>query len=126
MAKRRIIAVLIILAGALVGWFVYSSQLHGWRPFKLGLDLSGGTELTYSADVSNIASGSSVSDAMAALRDTIEKRVDLFGVAEPLVQTETSGTDQRLIVDLPGVTNTQQAINLIGQTPVLEFRLLKE
>ena len=125
MARRRFIAVLILLAGALVGWFVYSSQIHGWRPFKLGLDLSGGTELTYSADISNIAAGSSVSDAMAALRDTIERRVDLFGVAEPLVQTETSGTDQRLIVDLPGVTNTQEAISLIGQTPVLEFRLLK-
>lgn len=126
MAKRRIIAVLIILAGALVGWFVYSSQAHGWRPFKLGLDLSGGTELTYSADLSNLAAGSSASDAMAALRDTIEKRVDLFGVAEPLVQTELSGSQERLIVDLPGVTNTQQAISLIGQTPVLEFRLLKQ
>ena len=125
MAKRRIIAVLILLAGVAVGWFVYSSQIHGWRPFKLGLDLSGGTELTYSADVSNLAAGSSVSDAMAALRDTIESRVNLFGVSEPLVQTETSGSDQRLIIDLPGVTDTQQAINLIGQTPVLEFRLLK-
>jgi len=126
MARRRIIAVVIILAGALVGWFVYSSQVHGWRPFKLGLDLSGGTELTYSADVSNIAAGSSVSDAMGALRDTIERRVNLFGVAEPVVQTETSGSQNRLIVDLPGVTNTQQAIDRIGQTPVLEFRLLKQ
>jgi preprotein translocase subunit SecD len=125
MAKRRIIAVLILLAGVAVGWFVYSSQINGWRPFKLGLDLSGGTELTYSADVSNLAAGSSVSDAMAALRDTIENRVNLFGVSEPLVQTETSGSDQRLIIDLPGVTDTQQAINLIGETPVLEFRLLK-
>jgi preprotein translocase subunit SecD len=124
MAQRRILAVLIILFGVAVGWFVYSSQIHGWKPFKLGLDLSGGTELTYSADVSNLAGGS-VSDSMAALRDTIERRVNLFGVSEPLVQTETAGRDQRLIIDLPGVTDTQQAINLIGQTPVLEFRLLK-
>ncbi len=112
-----------------MGWFVYSSQLHGWRPFKLGLDLSGGTELTYHADLSAITSGD-VSDSMAALRDTIERRVNLFGVSEPLVQTETAGTfagapEQRLIVQLPGVTDTQQAIALIGQTPVLEFRMLK-
>jgi protein-export membrane protein SecD len=129
MARRRLIAILILLAGAGIGWFVYSSQLHGWRPFKLGLDLSGGTELTYHADLSAIQ-GADVTDSMAALRDTIERRVNLFGVSEPLVQTETAGTfagnpEQRLIVQLPGVTDTQQAIALIGQTPVLEFRMLK-
>ena len=112
-----------------MGWFVYSSQLHSWRPFKLGLDLSGGTELTYHAELSAITSGD-VTDSMTALRDTIERRVNLFGVSEPLVQTETAGTfagtpEQRLIVQLPGVTDTQQAIALIGQTPVLEFRMLK-
>ena len=130
MANRRAIAALILLAGVAVGWFVYASQIHGWRPFKLGLDLSGGTELTYRADLSAIQSGD-VTDSMAALRDTIERRVNLFGVSEPLVQTETGGTfagapEQRLIVQLPGVTDTQQAIALIGQTPVLEFRLLKD
>ena len=129
MVKRRLIAVLILLLGAGIGWFVYSSQLHSWRPFKLGLDLSGGTELTYHADLSAIQ-GADVTDSMAALRDTIERRVNLFGVSEPLVQTETAGTfvgnpEQRLIVQLPGVTDTQQAISLIGQTPVLEFRMLK-
>jgi protein-export membrane protein SecD len=68
---------------------------------------------------------------MASLRDTIERRVNLFGVAEPIVQTETSSalsgvSEQRLVVELPGVTDTQKAIALIGQTPVLEFRLLKQ
>jgi protein-export membrane protein SecD len=63
---------------------------------------------------------------MSALQQTIERRVNLFGVAEPLVQTEVSGGQQRLIVELPGVTDTQKAIALIGQTPVLEFRLLKQ
>jgi protein-export membrane protein SecD len=112
-----------------MGWFVYSAQTHGWRPFKLGLDLSGGTELVYRADLSAIQTGDTVG-SMAALRDTIERRVNLFGVSEPLVQTETAGAfagapEQRLIVQLPGITNTQQAIALIGQTPVLEFRMLK-
>lgn len=130
MAAKRVVALLILIAGFGIGYFVYSSQVHGTHPFRLGLDLSGGTELVYRADTSAISS-SDVTDSMAALRDTIERRVNLFGVSEPLVQTEAGGTfagapEQRLIVELPGVTDTQQAINLIGQTPVLEFRLLKQ
>ena len=67
---------------------------------------------------------------MASLRDTIERRVNLFGVSEPIVQTQRGGTlggstEERLIVELPGITDTQKAIDLIGETPVLEFRLLK-
>ena len=130
MAQRRAIALLILLAGLALGWLVYSSQIHSKKPFKLGLDLSGGTQLTYQADLSNIPSGDSV-NSMAALRDTIERRVNLFGVSEPIVETETAGTltgnpTQRLIVELPGITDTAQAIALIGQTPLLEFRLLKQ
>ena len=131
MLQKRLAALAVLLIGAAVGWFVYSSQLHGWRPFRLGLDLSGGTQLLYKADISNIPSDE-VSDSMAALRDTIERRVNLFGVSEPLVQTETGsslagqGSEQRLVVELPGVTDVQKAIALIGQTPVLEFRLLKQ
>jgi len=129
MAKTRFLAVLILALGCAIGWFVYSSQIHGSKPFKLGLDLSGGTQLVYQADLSAI-SGNDVADSMASLRDTIERRVNTFGVSEPLVQTETAGTfsgnpTQRLIVELPGITDTQKAISLIGQTPVLEFRMLK-
>ena len=124
MLKTRLWALLIILVGAGVGFFVYHSQMTGSWPFKLGLDLSGGTELVYQADLSDIQQ-QDVSGSMSALQETIERRVNLFGVAEPLVQTETSGGEQRLIVELPGVTDINQAIALIGQTPVLEFRLLK-
>ncbi|MCR4325494.1 MAG: protein translocase subunit SecD [Patescibacteria group bacterium] len=130
MLKTRLAVLFIFLAAAGIAWFVYSSQMTASRPFKLGLDLSGGTQLIYRADLSNIHAADSA-DSMAALRDTIERRVNLFGVSEPIVQTETasvlSGTsEQRLIVELPGVTDTQKAIQLIGETPVLEFRLLKE
>jgi protein-export membrane protein SecD len=67
---------------------------------------------------------------MSALRDVIERRVNLFGVSEPIVQTQKSSIlsgaqEERLIVELPGVTDTQQAIDLIGKTPVLEFKLVK-
>ncbi len=129
MWKIRLAAFAILLVGAAVGWFVYGAQVNASRPFKLGLDLSGGTQLVYRADLSAIA-GSDVADSMASLRDTIERRVNLFGVSEPIVQTQRGGTlagetEERLIVELPGVTDTQRAIELIGETPVLEFRLLK-
>ena len=130
MVKTRVIALVIFLLATGLGWFIYSSQANGSWTFQLGLDLSGGTQLVYRADTSNIA-GAEVSDSMAALRDTIERRVNLFGVSEPIVQTEQAGLfsgdiEERLIIELPGITNTQEAIRLIGQTPVLEFRMLKD
>ncbi|MDO8522226.1 MAG: protein translocase subunit SecD [bacterium] len=130
MLKKRLTALLVLSIGVAIGYFVYSSQISGSRPFKLGLDLSGGTQLTYRAKLDAIQ-GNTVADSMSSLRDTIERRVNLFGVSEPIVQTEHGGTlagtsEERLIVELPGVTDTQKAIDLIGQTPVLEFRMLKE
>ena len=129
MLRRRLTALAVLFIGVAIGWFVYSSEANAWRPFKLGLDLSGGTQLVYRADLSAITP-SDVPDSMASLRDTIERRVNLFGVSEPIVQTQRGGTlagktEERLLVELPGVTDTQKAIELIGQTPVLEFRLLK-
>lgn len=130
MLRQRVIALCILALGAGFGWYVYSGQIQATHPFKLGLDLSGGTQLVYRADTSAL-SGSDVGDSMDALRDTIERRVNLFGVSEPIVQTQRGGTlagaaEERLIIELPGVTDTQRAIDLIGQTPVLEFRLMKE
>ncbi len=87
------------------------------RPFHLGLDLLGGTHLVYQADLSKVAG--STSDAMQGVRDVVERRVNLFGVSEPVVQI--SGND-RLIVDLAGINDVNQAIQLIGQTPFLEFK----
>ena len=129
MASKRVSALIILIIGIAIGWFVYHGQVAGTKPFRLGLDLSGGTQLTYRADLSNLAGGDAA-DSLAALQQTIERRVNLFGVAEPIVQTEHSSavagtSEERLIVDLPGVTDTQKAIDLIGQTPVLEFRMLK-
>lgn len=87
-------------------------------PFRLGLDLLGGTHLVYQADLSQ-NQNRSAADAMAGVRDVIERRVNLFGVAEPLVQIQ--GKD-RLVVELAGIKDVNQAINLIGLTPFLEFK----
>ncbi len=91
------------------------------QPFKLGLDLQGGTHLVYRADLSNIAP-EDYSESMQGVRDVIERRVNMFGVAEPVVQINKSGSDYRLIVELAGVKDVGQAIAMIGQTPTLDFR----
>ncbi len=129
MWKYRLSALAILLIGGLVGWYIYNSQITGTRSFRLGLDLSGGTQLLYKADTSAI--GGDVEESLDALRETIERRVNLFGVAEPIVQREKGSSvagegEERLIVELPGVTDANEAIRQLGQTPVLEFRMLKE
>jgi preprotein translocase subunit SecD len=85
---------------------------------KLGLDLQGGTHLVYEGDLKDIPEDVR-SQAMESARDVIERRVNAFGVSEPLVQV--SG-DNRIIVDLAGISDINEAIDLIGQTPFLEFR----
>ncbi|MBI2108880.1 MAG: protein translocase subunit SecD [Parcubacteria group bacterium] len=129
MWKIRFTALILLILGSLVGYFVFVSEKSDGRfAFKLGLDLSGGTHLAYKADVSEIEAAE-VKDAMESLRDVIERRVNLFGVTEPIVQVErTAGIiseskEERLIVELPGVTNIDEAVAMIGATPVLEFRL---
>lgn len=93
---------------------------HNW-PYQLGLDLQGGTHLVYEADTSQIKP-ENISDAMQGVRDVIERRVNLFGVKEPLIQIEKQGGQHRLIVELAGIQNTSQAIQMIGLTPSLDFR----
>ena len=138
MWKTRIIALLILLLGIGLGFFVYKSEISHRNlapdakitgvakyPFKLGLDLSGGTHLLYKADVSLVDS-TELKNSMDALRDVIERRVNVFGVSEPIVQVQNGGFsnagEERLIVDLPGVTDVSKAIEMIGQTPMLDFR----
>ena len=87
-------------------------------PFRLGLDLQGGTHLIYEADLSEIEAWEK-SQKMEQLKDTIERRVNIYGVTEPLIQVQG---ESRLIVELAGVKNVQEAIDMIGETPYLEFR----
>lgn len=95
---------------------------HFWEiPFRLGLDLQGGTHLLYEADLSSIEK-EDYSSAMQGLRDIIERRVNLFGVAEPLVQTQEAAGQHRLVVELAGIKDPAEAIRIIGKTPFLEFR----
>jgi len=102
-------------ADALNAQFGWHAPYFPTKPYVFGLDLQGGVNLVYQADVSMVEDKSG---AMQGLRDVIERRVNMFGVSEPVVQIQ--GND-KLLVELPGVKDVKQAIEMIGQTPYLEF-----
>lgn len=133
MLKKRISAIVLLVVGIFLGSFIHYSEQpdNGFIskfPFKLGLDLSGGSHLIYQADTSKIPAND-VAGAMESLKMVIEARINAFGVAEPIIQTEKGTSNgvqiQKLIVELPGVTDVNKAVELIGKTPVLEFKTEK-
>ncbi|MEO6536110.1 MAG: protein translocase subunit SecD [Candidatus Paceibacterota bacterium] len=124
---RIVSALIVLIVAGLLTWFVVNTH-HADSKYnvKLGLDLAGGTELIYHADTSKITTDKQ--GALNSLRDVIDRRVNAFGVAEPLVQLEQSSAvagnqESRLLVELPGVTDVKAAVDAIGKTPVLEFKL---
>ncbi len=124
--------IFIILVAVVAGLFDYQpvwskvvSRIHlpsvFSRDWRLGLDLVGGSILTYNIDLSQVAAPDRDS-VVNGLRDVIEKRVNLFGVTEPQIYTAKAGVDQHLIVELAGIKDINQAIKMIGETPLLDFR----
>ena len=90
-------------------------------PIQLGLDLQGGIHLEYKVDLSQIDAAKQ-KDALTAAEAVIERRVNAFGVGEPLVQLSKSGTENRIIVELPGVKDIEKAKTMLKETPFLEFK----
>src|SRR6185295_12837100 len=91
------------------------------KAIHLGLDLQGGMHLVLEVDRSRLKPAEAA-DAAERAMEIIRNRVDQFGVAEPLIQRE--GED-RIAVQLPGLTDRQRAIELIGKTALLEFKLVR-
>lgn len=92
---------------------------------KLGLDLAGGSQLIFDADMTKVPEDKR-EVAIQGVRDVIERRVNLFGVSEPTVQTSTFEGKNRVIVELPGIKDTQEATKLIGKTAQLVFAEIVE
>lgn len=124
--------IFVILLAILAGLFDYQpiwskavSKIHlpqaFSRDWRLGLDLVGGSILTYNIDLSQVAAVERDS-VTNGLRDVIERRVNFFGVTEPQIYTAKAGGEQHLIVELAGVKDINQAIEMIGETPLLDFR----
>jgi preprotein translocase subunit SecD len=128
--KRKAVLILFfaLLLGAVAASFVFPQYVKIPRvpnvPFQLGLDLQGGIHLVYQADLTGIPKADRES-ASQGLRDVIERRVNFFGVTEPIIQLQGEEDNRRLIVELAGIENPGQAVQLIGQTPYLEFKEYK-
>lgn len=118
------ILILAILAG-LITWpkgpDINFDNIHKELKLHLGLDLQGGAHLVYEADLSKVEPQNH-EEAMMGVRDVIEKRVNALGVAEPIIQTNRVGDHWRVIIELAGVFDINRAIEMIGQTPSLDFR----
>jgi preprotein translocase subunit SecD len=123
--KFFLVIVLVLLAGIIsnpkptgIGWL---DDATNKLKINLGLDLQGGVHLVYEADMSRVDKGKE-SEALDGIQDVIKRRVDAYGVAEPTVQTSKIGNNYRLIVELPGVDDIEDAKNMIDKTPILEFK----
>lgn len=90
-------------------------------PLKLGLDLQGGTQLILQTQMDTIDPQSRDS-ALESARQVIEKRVNLYGVSEAIVQQSKVGDERRILAELPGLKDASEAANLVGKTAELDFR----
>jgi len=120
----RLLLVIVAIVSLVGVFFVYPtsvfSGLYNTLPWRLGLDLVGGSYLTYKVDLTEV-SPSDVPDVVAGLRDVIENRVNSFGVKEPRVTISQTGGDHFLNIELAGIKDVKSAIQEIGQTPFLQF-----
>jgi len=120
----------VIVLGIVVGIIAYPQSVKFIPPLfaivdtlkvNEGLDLQGGIHLEYKADISQVPSGKE-GEALSAAQAVIERRVNAFGVGEALVQLSQSGAEKRIIVELPGIKDIEEAKKMIKETPFLEFR----
>jgi len=104
---------------ALAVWAIFPPG----EKINLGLDLKGGMHLVLEADESKLPPEEDLKDAMNTGLEIIRNRIDQFGVKEPTIVRQG---DKRIIVDLPGIEDPQRAIDIVGKTALLEFKLLDE
>ncbi len=129
--KIRVQFGLVIVLAVVAGFFAYP-QAAKFMPqavqdflnkpkINLGLDLQGGVRLEYALDVSQVPAEKKA-DALQSSLAVIERRVNAFGVGEPLVQLAKSGNEDHIIVELPGIKDIEQAKKMLKDTPLLEFK----
>jgi len=116
--ERRITYKIILILGILGLCLYFAFPLK--KRINLGLDLQGGMHLVLKVDTSHLT-GQDKEDAADRALEVIRNRIDQFGVREPSIQKQ--GTDE-IVVQLPGVTDRERAIDIIGKTAMLEFKLV--
>lgn len=115
----------VVYQGPQPGSRLFGIPLPLGRELKKGLDIQGGMQVVLQADMSEIAEIDR-DTALEAAREILLRRVDLYGVSEPSVQTARVGDEYRIVIELPGVTNPAEALQLVGQTAELSFQLLDQ
>ena len=115
MKGKAIVKFLVVIA-AIIGCFAYFiGPLAG--SLKQGLDLQGGTHIVLEAE--DTEHGTADNDAVERAKQILERRINEMGLSEPIVQREGA---KRIIIELPGVKDTDEAMKRIGKTAVLEFK----
>lgn len=104
---------------------LFGNRFHRDLEVKLGLDLAGGVHLVLRTEMAAVEEVDR-DRALEAAKAVIERRVNLFGVTEANIYTQKSGEEHRIVVELPGVTEVAEAVDLVGQTAQLSFKELLE
>ena len=116
---------ILILFGFTLWVMLPGNGIFGRDEFKLGLDLKGGSHLVYSIDLTKKDPAQKDADVIDGVKRKIERRVNAYGVTEPIVQTIRNERGSFVLVQLPGVKDIDEAMKLIGQTAELDFREIK-
>jgi len=112
----------VVLRRPQIAFQLFGQPITNDLDLKQGLDIQGGMQVTLNADMSNIPATDRLT-ALESAKEVVQRRVDLYGVSEPVIQTVQSGNDYRILVELAGVQDSAQALQLIGTTAQLDFRL---
>lgn len=109
-----------------IGGYNLDINVLGTRFFRdlsirRGLDLQGGVQVSLGADMTSVEESRRY-EALEAVRTILERRVNYLGVAEPNIWTSKAGDEYRVVIEMPGVEDPEQVLDLIGQTAQLEFR----
>ena len=121
MTTKNLVTMSIVMALFAFAVIALLYPLWGREAMRLGLDLRGGIHMVYLADFSDVEPGEE-EEAVDGAVAVIERRINILGVSEPVIQKQ--GAD-RIIVELPGISEADKAKNLIGQTALIEFRELE-
>lgn len=111
------------LASPVINTTLFGTPIYKEFELKQGLDIQGGIQVVLEADMTGIAT-EDVETALASAREIILRRVDMYGLAEPNVKTLVTQDSHRIIVELPGISDPQKALELVGQTAQLDFQLI--
>ena len=122
MYKHFVKVLIILVVASFLVYYIFDKD-----GYSLGLDIAGGSQITYTIDTSGI-DGADINNRVESLKSVIEKRVNALGVSEPRLYTTSTSrltglpVSHRLVIELPGVTDIEEAVRKIGETPYLEFQ----